>query len=298
MLLQKIKNYSFMSNMIILLLNSVAMTKHFLISLSVLISCSGNAQNVMSIGIFTGLSMPFTFDQGINSDPRYTARNDVKLCPIGINYGMDFDGYGFNFSPGIVTTGQNFNVVNTFGGKEGIRKIKMTYLNVPIGLKLHLIDLRLVRISFIASTGVSLLLDADEKISHNESKLRFPSQAIPNLPANYTVDNDAVLVPNITNYTMLNKSDFNKYQVNIAVGFRSDWNVSDSWRLSLDLRLNYGILESRNDAYLAKLDSHTTLYDIPGKRRDIFGNLNFGLSRYMYMSKTKTTKKKKGKKYY
>jgi hypothetical protein len=282
-----------MGNMIILLLNSVAMTKHFSIFLFVLISCSGNAQSVVSIGIFTGVSMPFTFDQGINSDPRYTTRNDVKLCPIGINYGMDFEGYGFNFSPGIITTGQNFNVVNTFGGSEGVRKIKMSYLNIPVGVKLHLIDLRMVKISFIASTGFSFLLNANETISHDESKLRFPPQVVNNLPPNYTVDNDGVLVPEIHNYDMLSKKDFNNYQINIAFGFRSDWNVTDTWRVSLDLRLNYGILEPRAETYLATLNSYKTLYDIPGKRRDIFGNLNLGVSRCLYLDKKKSSKKKR-----
>jgi hypothetical protein len=278
--------------MIILLLNSVAMTKHFLFFLFVLISYSGNAQSVVSIGIFTGVSMPFTFDQGINSDPRYTARNDVKLCPIGINYGMDFDGYGFNFSPGIITAGQNFKVVNIFGGSEGVRKIKMSYLNIPIGLKLHLIDLRLVKISFIASTGFSFLLNANETISHGESKLRFPSQVINNLPPNYKVDNDGVLVPEVHNYNMLSKKDFNNYQINIAFGFRADCNVTDIWRVSLDLRLNYGVLEPRAPTYLATLNSYKTLYDIPGKRRDIFGNLNLGVSRYLVIDKKKSSKKR------
>jgi hypothetical protein len=274
------------------------MTKRFLFSLFIFISCSGNAQNVISFGIFTGISMPFTFDQGISSDPRYTARNDIKLCPIGINYGIDYDGFGFNFSPGIITTGQNFNVVNTFGGREGVRKIKMTYLNIPVGVKLHLIDLRSVKISFLASTGFSFLLNATETVSHNESKLRFPSQVISNLPPDYTVDNDGVLVPKVDQYSMSAKDDFNKYQINIAIGFRSDWNVTDIWRISLDLRLNYGILEPRADTYLATLNSYGTLYDIPGKRRDIFGNLNLGVSRYLYVDKKKSSKKKRGKGFY
>ncbi|HMG91983.1 MAG TPA: hypothetical protein VK589_18130, partial [Chryseolinea sp.] len=77
----------------------------------------------MSLGVFTGLTSTFTLDDGISNDPRYGAAYGVKFAPIGMNFGMDYEGFGFVLSPGIINVGQNFYVVNTNGGKDGKREI-------------------------------------------------------------------------------------------------------------------------------------------------------------------------------
>lgn len=38
-----------------------------------------SGQQVNSLGIFTGLTIPYTFDAGINKDPRYRTKYNVKL---------------------------------------------------------------------------------------------------------------------------------------------------------------------------------------------------------------------------
>jgi hypothetical protein len=53
------------------------------------------AQEVHSLGLFTGISVPYTWDEGINQDPRYRTRFDIKFIPIGVHYGVDKDGFGF-----------------------------------------------------------------------------------------------------------------------------------------------------------------------------------------------------------
>jgi hypothetical protein len=95
----------------------------------------------VSVGAYTGLTSTYTSDKGIDKDPRYQGRYEAKFAPIGINVGVDYDGFGLIFGPGIINVGQNFYVTNTLGGQEGLRKIDLQYLNLPIAFKVHLIDL-------------------------------------------------------------------------------------------------------------------------------------------------------------
>jgi len=249
-------------------------------------------QNIVTYGLFTGATIPLTFDAGINNDPRYEARYDVKFSPVGIHYGVDYDGYGFIISPSLIKTGQNFNVINTVGGEVGTRKLDMTYLNVPISLKLHIIDLSFFKLSFVASGAFAYLIDGKETITHSYSKLRFPSQVIPNLPPDYTAQYDGVQSPEVRNYSMLSNGDFNPFQINVAGGFRSDWELSETLHVSLDLRANYGILEPRSNSYLQRLNSYSTLYDVPGSRRDMFVYFTVGLSRYLEIDKKEKDRKR------
>lgn len=235
----------------------------------------------ISLGVFSGITTSYTWDQGIYNDSRYKARYDVKAAPFGIAYGMDYDGFGFVFNPSLITIGQNFYALNTVGGHEGLRKVNMRYLSVPIGLKLHMIDLSFFRVSFITGFGLGYLMKGEETISHNNAKYRFPEEVYPILPPDYIVEYDGVLAPKVDNFLMLQKKDFNGMQFFGSLGIRSDWDVSQNWRVTLDVRANYSILETRTNAYLKQIESHQTLYDIPGKRREIFASLNIGISRFV-----------------
>jgi hypothetical protein len=251
----------------------------------------------VSLGVFTGITAPYTWDEGIDNDSRYKARYEVKVAPVGIAYGVDYQGFGFVVSPSLITIGQNFHVINSVGGHEGTRKINMRYLELPVALKLHVIDLSFFKVSLVAGAGVGYLLDGKETISHGYGKYRFPAEVYPVLPASYTPEYDGVLAPEVDNFTMLRKKDFNPIQFFGAFGFRSDWDVTEAWRISFDIRANYALLETRTDAYLQRMESHQTLYDITGKRREIFAYLNIGISRYIEVDKEKEHKTKSFKKF-
>src|SRR5262249_275217 len=87
-----------------------------------LITRSYGQERVISLGIFSGATTTYSWDEGVNRDPRYETRYDVKLAPIGISYGVDYEGYGFVLTPGIINLGQKYDVINTVGGQEGMRK--------------------------------------------------------------------------------------------------------------------------------------------------------------------------------
>ncbi len=240
------------------------------------------AQQTHSLGIFSGVTIPYTWDEGILKDPRYREKYGIKTAPFGIHYGVDFEGYGFTFDPAVFRIGQYFNVTNVLGGDVGERKIDVTYLQTPAGFKLHMIDLGFFKVSFVASAGVALLLSGKETISHTAATLKFPAGVIPNLPPEYTPTfpgSTEIISPVINNQVMLKKSDFRPIQVFGGIGFRSDWDVGETVRLSFDFRAHYGVFEPRTDSYLNRVENNEAIYDRSGNRRDLFAMLTVGISR-------------------
>lgn len=269
----------------------------FTYSLSFIAFLSGAQPKQISLGIYSGITAPYTWDEGINSDSRYSARYDVKLAPIGISYSVDFQGFGFVLNPGIYTIGQNYHVINSVGGHEGTRRIDMEYLQIPFAMKFHVIDLSFFKISMVTGASFGYLIDGKETITHNYAKFRFPQSVYPALPENYIIEYDGVIAPKTDNYLMLKKADYNPIQWFGSVGFRSDWDVNSVWRISLDVRGNYGLLETRSDEYLQKSSTHQMIYDIAGKRREIFATLNIGIARYVEINKEKEQRTKSFKKF-
>lgn len=261
-------------------MNLTSPFKSFILIFAVVLSfLQASGQEVHSLGVFSGFTIPYTWDDGFYKDPRYRIKYNLKFAPIGVHYGVDRPGYGLTFDPSIFRTGQYFNVINTSGGDVGERNIDMTFIHAPIGFKLHMIDMSFFKVSFVASASISYMLAGKETITHLDSKLAFPQSTYPILPPDYTVEYDGVLVPNLRDFTLLDKSDFNQLQVYGAIGFRSDWDLSENYRVSFDLRGYYGIFDPRKKGYIDRVDGNQTIYDLPGNRRDMFAYLTVGISR-------------------
>lgn len=262
--------------------------------------CAYGQQHSVGLGIHSGFTVPITLDKGMDSDPRYDPRYSMKAAPFGVTIMKDYEGFGFLISPGLITTGQNYNVVNTEGGHIGRRNITMKYFSLPVAFKLHLINLDFFRVSALASVSASFLYDADDRISHDDMKLIFPSEVIPSLPEGYTLEYDGVLAPVVQNQVNASQENFNSLQVFAGVGLRSDWDVSNHWRVSLDVRLNYGLFDTRTDAYLQEIQNYEHLYDRPGKRTETFAHVSFGIARYLDFDKNDRDRERslKGKKKY
>jgi hypothetical protein len=251
-----------------------------------------NAQvRIVSLGVFTGATTTYTWDDGINYDPRYKDKYNIRFAPIGINYGVDYEGYGFVISPGLFSTGQNFALLNTVGGHEGSRQINLQYLNIPVAFKVHLIDLDFMKTSFIIGGGPAFLLKGKDEVSHHAAKLYFPPVVYPNLPDTYTIEYDGVLAPDVQNLAILKKSDFDPIQIFGFVGIRSDWFFSESWKASFDFRVNYTFFDNRTDEYLSRLKAYKTIYDMPGQRKDIIASFTMGVSKYIQKDMTDKAKK-------
>jgi hypothetical protein len=262
----------------------------------VLISVGGfgyGQQHSIGFGVHSGFTIPVTLDLGMDRDPRYNPRYSLKAAPIGVTIMKDWEGFGFVLSPGLVTIGQDYDIVNTEGGHFGRRNINMKYFTLPAAFKLHLIDLDFFRVSALASVSGAYLFDADDRISHDATKLTFPEQTFPSLPDGYQIEYDGVLVPVIRDQINARKENFNSVQVFAGLGLRSDWDVTNHWRVSFDVRVHYGFLDSRNNAYLQEIENFEHIYDQSGNRNEMFAHVSFGIVRYIDFDKSDRDREKK-----
>ena len=270
------------------------MARMFIFALVFIASLPLQAQQCsVSLGVYTGVGGSFTSDKGIENDPRYEGRFETKLVPIGLNLGLDYEGFGIMVSPGIVNVGQNFYVVNTQGGQDGLREIDLRYLSVPVSFKVNLVRFYAFRLSAVASIAPSFLMDGREELSHRPTKLIFPEEVYPMLPSTYQVEYDGVLAPEVHNYVISQKKDFRPVQLFAGAGFRTDWDPSNHWRISVDLKLNYGVFDPRSGPYKENLESTVGLYEVATERRDIFAQFTVGISRYIEFDKSEKERSRK-----
>lgn len=295
------------------------LTQYLIVFFALFTGVSAQAQKVHSLGIFTGIAVPYTWDGGINQDPRYRTRFDIKYSPIGIHYGLDKEGHGFTLDASLVHIGQNFNVLNANSGEIGRRDLDLKYIQVPVGLKIHLIDMSFFKVSFVGSVGVGFLLSGTETLTHaNGETLKFPiamtgstvdadQTKVDQFEAmypGYEVVPNGVLVINQNNpgqrikQQMLTADNFQKFQLFGALGLRSDWDFSENFRASFDLRANIGILEPRKADYLDRVKNYEVLYDLYGARRDLFLSLTFGIARTITIERREEQKKSNKKQSY
>ena len=212
----------------------------------------------------------------------------IRGTPIGFFYGYDKTGYGFALTPSYVHIGQVFKVRNTTGGDVGFRDVDMSYLTVPVALKIHINDLAFFRLSLIASIAPSFLMNGQETLSYSASKLRFPSGVTVPTDPGYSVVYDGVFVPEENKRIQVSKDKFSSFQLFGAMGLRSDFDLNDNWSLNFDGRVNFGIFDSRTPTYIKELQNPSGGPDINnkpgapdlyGSRRDIFVSLEIGVCR-------------------
>ena len=270
------------------------MKRMIVLLLAITMCLAAEAQRFsISAGLYSGFTTSMTSDAGIKKDPRYEGRFEAKFAPVGLNIGLDYERFGIMVSPGLVNLGQNFYVINTLGGQDGLRKIDLQYINVPFSFKVHLVHFTAFKFSAMATVSPAFLLDGSESVSHNPSRLKFPSNVLSELPPSYVIEYDGVVTPGVSNYTIGDKKDFKPLQLFTGVGFRTDWDPSNHWRVSLDLRFYYGLLESRTKVYTDVQESTTSLYAIHGQRRDMFAQVSLGISRYIEMDLDDRERQKK-----
>lgn len=275
-----------------------------------------SGQNVESFGVFGGLNIPLTLDQGLHKDPRYFPKVILRGSPIGLFYGYDKTGFGFAMTPSYVRLGQKYIIKNTTGGEVGLRDITMNYFTVPLALKIHINDLSFFRLSLVASIAPSFLINGKETITHDPAKLKYPAGvSIPSDPG-YVQSYDGVFVPEINNQEYVSKDKFSAFQLFGAIGLRSDFDLNDDWSLNFDGRANFGIFDPRKADYINQLkttsgpndfNGNPGAPDLFGTRRDVFLSGEIGICRIIQTKEqfrvrhsgkpiTQQTPKPKGKK--
>jgi hypothetical protein len=274
----------------------------FLIGLFLVFFHLAYAQNIESFGVFGGLTVPFTTDQGLRQDPRFFPKVVLRATPFGFFYGYDKSGYGFALTPSYTQLGQKFNVQNTIGGQVGYRDIRMNYLVVPATLKIHINDLSFFRLSLVASLAPSYLIKGQETETWDASKLKYPAGV--SVPSNYTVAYDGVYVPKVSNLVYVSNNKFSPLQLFGALGLRSDFDLNNDWSINFDGRANFGIFDPRKSSYVKTLKNPSASTpdafgnpgspDLYGARRDIYLSLQVGICRII-QTKEKFTSHHSGK---
>ncbi len=255
----------------------------------------------MSVGLTTGITSTHTMDNGIARDVRYKPYYGLKYAPIGAMFSFNYEYVGILLTPSLINIGQDAYVLNPTDGDIGDRSYNLRYLNVPVGLKVYFVNRPYLKISAVGSLSGAILLKGSETVSHRESIMTFPRDVYPILPESYNIEYDGVAAPAVDSYVIAGKDDFKSFQVFAGAGLQTDWDVSNHWRVVFDLRVNYGLFDPRTSAYIDRVNAHETLYDIPGKRHDVFAQLSVGIARYIDLEKRDIEQKKKlksGKKGY
>jgi Outer membrane protein beta-barrel domain len=257
-------------------------------------------QNVESFGIFSGLNLPFTIDQGLKKDPRFVGKIVLRATPIGFYYGYDKSGYGFAITPSYTQLGQNFKIRNVTGGDVGFREVHMNYFTVPVALKIHINDLSFFRLSLLAALAPSFLVTGKETISHDPTTLNYPpGVSIPTDPG-YSLTYNGVIVPQVKNQVYVSKDKFSPIQLFGSLGLRSDFDLSNTWSVNFDGRANFGVFDSRTASYLNTLKNPSGPPDINGKpgapdlygaRRDFYLSFQVGFCRIIETKEKFRTKR-------
>jgi hypothetical protein len=253
------------------------------------------AQKVESFGMFGGFSIPITIDQGLNKDLRYYSKFTLRSSPFGFSYGYDHVGYGFLFTPQYVKVGQKFIIQNTVGGEVGTRDVQMNYFSLPAALKLHVTDMAFFRFSVLAAINIQYLLKGQEVITHSTSKLKYPSAVIVPGDPGYVAVYDGVFVPEVNKQVYVSNDKFKALQLFAAVGFHSDYEISDEWSIDFDGRANFGIFDPRKNDYLTQLKQPANIPDVYGQRREVYLSGTIGISRIFQIKENFKSRSSKGK---
>ncbi len=261
-----------------------------LIVLLLLITQLAFSQDIESFGIFGGLNIPFTIDQGLKKDPRFYGKVTLRATPVGFSYGYDRVGHGFVITPQFIQVGQKFVIKNTTGGEVGTRSVNMNYVSVPVALKIHINDMAFFRLSMVAAVNFQYLIKGQETFTHSASKLKYPpSVHIPAEPG-YTQVYDGVFVPEVSKQVYVDNKQFKPFQVFAAVGLRSDFDLNDDWSINFDGRANFGIFDPRKSSYLEQLKQSADAPDLYGQRREVYLSATVGIARIIQIKKKHKTK--------
>lgn len=265
--------------------------KRYLTVIIIIVSKLAFSQHVESFGIFGGINIPVTIDQGLRNDPRYVQKFTVRSSPFGFHYGYDGDGYGIIIAPQYLRTGQSFFIRNTVGGEVGSREVLMDFVSLPVAVKVHLADLSFLRVSLVAGVNLQYLVNGRELISHEAAKLRFPSTVVIPSDPGYTEAFDGVFVPEVKDLEYVTNDKFKPFQLFAAMGIRSDYDITEDWSINFDGRINFGIFDPRKTSYINTLKAPDDVPDLFGERRDLHLSATVGISRTIEINKKMRAKR-------
>lgn len=259
------------------------MKKLLFSAILLLVMIQSKAQIKLHVGVSTALNSTFVLDKGLKADPRYLSTGTYKWAPIGVSFGVDFTrNFGLQIESIKAAQGQYYQVMDAYNEIVGERNFDMTYLQIPLMLKLMSGGNGLARFNFQIGPQLSIIQTGTELLKYAESVQNIPvSDEVPPpdgavlLPdGNYQVpayDQIVTGTPDVTEALY----NFQEKEIQLAAAVGADVDIARNFYLSLLIRANYSFTDMRGDDLLALLATGT-VSEIFDQRANLAVGFQFG----------------------
>lgn len=251
----------------------------------VVITAAGisNAQVTVHVGATTAFTATFVPDKGISESPRYKSRATYNWSPFGFNTGVDFGKkFGLSIESILSDQGQSFEVIDIADNVVGKRSIEMQYVHFPLLMKFMNEGNSAVRGNFNLGPQFSVLLKGTEEIEYSASTQTFVKGVT--LPSGATAvkqrpdGNVQATVPTqpLKELASKNSGSFKNSEFQVVAAFGLDIDLTRHLYLSIQIRGNYSLTDSRNSKLISEIKSGSTS-DPYGQRRNLLVGMQSGI---------------------
>lgn len=241
------------------------------------------------LGVTTAYTATFVPDRGIAESPRYKSQMTYNWSPFGLSAGVDFGKkFGLTIESIWSNQGQAFQIIDIADNAVGTRTIDLRYVHFPLLMKFMNEGNARVRGNFSVGPQYSVLLSGTERMSYTASTQTFVSGAT--LPAGATAirqrpdGNVQATVPALKAMEIASKQSgsFKTSEFQLAAAFGLDIDLARHLYLSVQLRGNYSLTDTRSKEVIGEIKSGNTS-DAYGPRRNLLVGVQTGVH-YMFKS--------------
>ena len=264
-------------------MNHIAMKKLLFSAILILVVIQSKAQIKLHVGVSTALNSTFVLDKGLKADPRYLSTGTYKWAPVGLSFGVDFTrNFGLQIESIKAAQGQYYQVMDAYNTVVGERNFDMTYLQIPLLLKLMSGGNGAARFNFQIGPQLSFIQTGQEILKYAESIQNIPvSDEVP-LPDGAVLQPDGNYlvpaydeIPTGTPDVIGALYDFQEREIQLAGAVGADVDIARNFYLSLLIRANYSFTDMRGDDLLAILATGT-VSEIFDQRANLAVGFQFG----------------------
>ena len=276
------------------------MKKIALLAIFSLIILQTKAQVKFHLGASTAMNSTFVLDKGLKADPRYLTTATYKWAPIGVSFGMDIGNkFGLQLESIKAAQGQVYEVIDAAKEVVGTRTFDMSYIQLPLMMKMMSGGSGLTRMNFQLGPQLSILQSGTEILEYAKSIQNLPEGELPPVDAiplpDGTYDMPAVdSIVSSTNPTDIANAafEFKNKEIQIAAAFGLDIDISRNMYLSTLVRANYSFTDMRGEGLLNLLASGSYT-DITKQRANLAVGVQLALHRMIGGTRSSNAKDKK-----
>ena len=219
------------------------------------------AQIKFHVGISTALNNTFVLDKGLKEDPRYFSTATYNWAPIGVSFGINFGRrFGLSLESIKAVQGQYYQVRDAYDQIVGFRNFEMSYLEIPLLLKLMSGGDGLARFNFQLGPQLAIIQQGKEVLNY--------AQSVQNIPDNVVAPDGAVELPDgtyeVPAYDEVISStpdianvfgDFQEQEIQIAGAMGVELDILRNFYLGVNVKANYSFTDMRGQQLLDLVSS-------------------------------------------